>query len=50
MASRLLLEGTPLKEIADVLGHQSIDTTLRYARLDPTELSKVALPWPEEQR
>lgn len=49
-ATRMLRHGVPLKEIADVLGHQSIDTTLRYARLDPTELSKVALPWPEEQR
>jgi integrase len=49
-ATRMLRHGVPLKEIADVLGHQSIDTTLRYARLDPTELSKVALPWPEGLR
>lgn len=38
--------GVPLKEIADVLGHQSINTTLLYTRLDPPELAKVALPWP----
>jgi site-specific recombinase XerD len=49
-ATRMLRHGVPLKEIADVLGHQSIDTTLRYARLDPLELAKVALPWPEGQR
>jgi site-specific recombinase XerD len=41
-------QGIPLKEIADVLGHQSIDTTVNYLRLDPTSLAKVALPWPEE--
>jgi site-specific recombinase XerD len=48
-ATRMHRQGVPLKEIADVLGHQSIDTTLLYTRLDPVELAKVALPWPEER-
>jgi integrase len=49
-ATRLHRHGVPLKEIADVLGHQSINTTLLYARLDPAQLAKVALPWPEGQQ
>jgi site-specific recombinase XerD len=44
-ATRMHRQGIPLKEIADILGHQSIDTTIRYTRLDPEELAKVALPW-----
>jgi integrase len=50
VATRLLRRGVPLKEIADVLGHQSINTTVRYARLDPAALAKVAMPWPEGLR
>ena len=48
-ATRMHRQGVPLKEIADVLGHQSIDTTVNYLRLDPASLAKVALPWPEER-
>ncbi len=44
-ATRMHRQGIPLKEIADILGHQSIDTTIRYTKLDPEELAKVALPW-----
>jgi integrase len=50
VATRMLRRGVPLKEIADVLGHQSINTTVRYARLDPAALAKVAIPWPEGLR
>jgi integrase len=46
MASRLLLEGTPLKEIADILRHRSLDTSAIYAKVDTTRLAAVALPWP----
>ena len=35
-----------LKAIADVLGHQSIDTTAIYAKVDLPHLRTVALPWP----
>ena len=46
MASRLLASGSSLKEVADVLRHRSLDTTLIYAKLDSRNLSAVALPWP----
>lgn len=46
MASRLLEGGSPLKEVADVLRHRSLDTTLIYAKLDSKSLTAVALPWP----
>ena len=38
--------GAPLKEVADILGHQSIDTTTVYARVNVRQLEKVAMPWP----
>jgi integrase len=38
--------GASFKDVADVLGHKSISTTLIYAKLDLHTLSKVALPWP----
>jgi site-specific recombinase XerD len=36
----------PLKTIADLLGHLSINTTARYARVHLQELREAALPWP----
>ncbi|MBN2527067.1 MAG: hypothetical protein JXR76_11790 [Deltaproteobacteria bacterium] len=39
--------GATLKEIADILGHKSIDSTTIYTKLDHTCLAEVALPWPE---
>jgi integrase/recombinase XerD len=46
LASRLLQEGTPLKEIADVLRHRSLNTSMIYVKVDAIRLSAVALPWP----
>lgn len=46
MASRLLASGSSLKEVADVLRHRSLNTTLIYAKLDSSRLVEVALPWP----
>jgi integrase/recombinase XerD len=46
MASRLLLEGTPLKEIAGILRHRSLDTSAIYVKVDTRRLAAVALPWP----
>jgi integrase/recombinase XerC len=46
MASRLLAGGSSLKEVADVLRHRSLNTTLVYAKLDSKNLTAVALPWP----
>jgi len=46
MANRLLAGGSSLKEVADVLRHRSLNTTLVYAKLDSRKLVEVALPWP----
>ena len=46
MANRLLAGGSSLKEVADVLRHRSLNTTLIYAKLDSRNLIEVALPWP----
>lgn len=46
MANRLLAEGSSLKEVADVLRHRSLNTTMIYAKLDSRNLTAVALPWP----
>ena len=46
MASRLLEGGSSLKEVADVLRHRSLNTTLIYAKRDSKNLAAVALPWP----
>ena len=48
LASRLLASGSSLKEVADVLRHRSLNTTLIYAKLDSRQLVTVALPWPGE--
>jgi site-specific recombinase XerD len=47
VASRLVARGASLKEVADFLGHQCLDTTTIYAKLDLPALREVALPWPE---
>ena len=46
MATRLLASGSSLKEVADVLRHRSLNTTMIYAKLDSRSLAAVALPWP----
>jgi site-specific recombinase XerD len=43
---QLLERGSSLKEVADVLRHRSLNTSLIYAKLDHRNLSAVALPWP----
>ena len=45
-ATRMLRTGVSLKEIADVLGHRSLDTSAIYAKVDRTALAEVALCWP----
>ena len=49
LALRLQRSGASLKEIADVLGHQSYETTTKYARADLEGLRAVTLPWPVRQ-
>ena len=41
-ATHLMNEGVSLKEIGDHLGHQSLETTRVYAKVDLTNLRKVA--------
>jgi integrase len=45
-ACRLVEHGSSLKEVADLLRHRSLNTTLIYAKLDTPMLSTVPLPWP----
>lgn len=45
-ATRMVCQGASLKEVADVLRHRNLDTTVIYARVDLPALSSVAMPWP----
>ena len=47
-ATRLLHDGQPLKVIADLLGHRSLEAVAVYAKLDHPRLLQVAGEWPEE--
>jgi integrase len=49
LACRLVEHGSSLKEVADVLRHRSLNSTLIYAKLDTPKLAIVALPWPGSQ-
>jgi integrase/recombinase XerD len=42
-ATRLLRRGIPFETISDILGHASVDTTRRYAKVDLEGLRTVAL-------
>jgi|TARA_Y100000310_G_scaffold203142_2_gene203394 site-specific recombinase XerD len=42
----MLRRRATIKEIADVLGHRSIDTAAIYAKVDLEALREVVLPWP----
>jgi len=46
LATRLVQAQRPIKEVADLLGHQQIDTTSIYVKVAVTQLSGVALPFP----
>jgi len=46
LATKMVNEGVPIKEIADLLGHVSIDTTAIYTKVDTGSLAAVALPFP----
>ena len=45
VASQMVNHGASFKEVADVLGHQSLQTTGIYAKLALDTLAAVALPW-----
>jgi integrase len=46
LACRLIGRGSSIKEVADVLRHRSLNTSLIYAKLNRDALAEVALPWP----
>ena len=46
-ATRLMEHETPIKTIADLLGHKSISTTFIYTKVDLKHLRLVAYEWPE---
>ena len=45
-AVRMRCAGASLKEVADVLRHRSLDTTMIYSKVDLPRLVAVAAPWP----
>jgi integrase/recombinase XerD len=46
-ATRAHRRGAGLKLIADLLGHRSLESTMRYAHVNLEELRQAALPWPK---
>ena len=46
LATRMVNQGVEVKQIADLLGHASIDSTAIYTKVDMRHLSSVALPFP----
>jgi integrase/recombinase XerC len=46
LACQIVNSGGSIKEVADVLRHRSLNTSLIYAKLDHAALAGVALPWP----
>ena len=46
LATRLVNQGIPIKQIADLFGHASIDTTAIYTKVDTASLATVGLPFP----
>ena len=47
VATNMANAGIDVKTIADVLGHEKIDTTVRYVKVGMANLRKVAAHWPE---
>ena len=45
VATEMVCRGVSFKEVADVLGHESLATTAIYAKLDLKALAQVAMPW-----
>lgn len=46
LATRLVEQRRPIKEVADLLGHRSFDTTSIYVKVAIPQLADVALPFP----
>lgn len=50
VAKKMINSGTSLKTIADILGHESIETTQIYTKLNYEQLKDVAVAWPEVRK
>jgi site-specific recombinase XerD len=46
LATQLVERRRPINEVADLLGHQSINTTAVYVKVAVSQLAEVALPFP----
>jgi site-specific recombinase XerD len=46
LATQMVRQARPIKEVADLLGHQRIDTTAVYVKVAVPQLAAVALPFP----
>ncbi len=46
LATELVRQRRPINEVADLLGHRSIDTTAIYVKVALPQLADVALPFP----
>lgn len=50
LATQLVRQRRPINEVADLLGHRSIDTTAIYVKVAVPQLADVALPFPGGMR
>jgi site-specific recombinase XerD len=46
LAERLLDHGGTLKDVADILRHRELNTTMIYAKVNNAALAEVAMRWP----
>ena len=49
-ATSMVASGTPMKVVADVLGHAEVQTTSAYLRIDVEGMRSVAAGWPGDGR
>lgn len=49
-ATRLLREGRPLKQVADLLGHRHLHSAAVYAKVDLVGLRRLSADWPSVLR
>lgn len=47
VATNMVCNEVPIKVVADVLGHESVTTTMGYLRVDAASLSQACGAWPE---
>jgi integrase/recombinase XerD len=49
LATTMLGNGVSLRDIGQVLGHQGVDATATYAKVDIASLVTLTRSWPEVQ-